>query len=286
MTFATEETLTALALERWGTAHTPRLQEIMGALVRHVHDFAREVQLTHEEWLAGTEYLSAVGRISDDKRKEFILLSDVLGLSMLVVMINGRTPTGATPNTVVGPFHIDDSPPLACDGDMAPDIPGVPTFISGVVRDLDGRPIAGAKLDIWQADEDGNYETQIPGAEERLRAIQHTDENGRYAFWTIAPKGYTIPMDGPVGALIRQTDISHFRPSHVHFIVSSEGYETVVTHLFQEGAEYIDTDVVFGTRPELVVPFVYKPSQTLPDGTQVDTPHYAVEYDFTIVKTA
>src|SRR5260221_5310108 len=216
MTFATKDTVTQIAKERWATAHDPRLRQIMTTLVDHLHAFVREVELTHDEWLAATDYLSRVGQISDDTRKEFILLSDVLGVSMLVVMVNDRTPSGATPNTVLGPFHIDESPVLARDENMAEGVPGAPVYVSGVVRDQAGEPIPGVLLDIWQADEMGMYETQIPNSDARLRALQHTDGDGRYGFWTIAPKGYSIPMDGPVGQLMKQTKISHLRPAHIH----------------------------------------------------------------------
>ncbi|HWI87287.1 MAG TPA: dioxygenase [Sphingomonas sp.] len=282
MEFATEENITAQAEERWATVHDPRLRQFMTAAVRHAHAFVREVEPTHEEWLAATEYLAAVGRISDAKRKEFILLSDVLGISMLVVMINGRKPAGATPDTVLGPFHIEDSPTLVAGADLSDGLPGEPVFISGRVRDLDGRPLPDVLLDIWQADSDGVYEAQIPDSDARLRALQRTDADGRYAFWTIAPKGYAIPMDGPVGTLIERTDIAYFRPSHIHFLLSAPGYQTIITHLFREGAEYIDRDVVFGTRRELVVPFVEHNPGKAPDGTTVRTPFLTVEYDFVL----
>lgn len=286
MTFATEDNITAMAVERWSTARDPRTRQLLTAAVKHLHAFVREVELTEPEWLLATEFLTGVGKISDAKRKEFILLSDVLGVSMLTVMINGRTPSGATPNTVLGPFHIDDSPILDMGAALPGDLPGERLYISGTVRDLDGAPIAGVLLDIWQADEDGTYETQIPDSEARLRGLQYTDAEGRYGFWTIAPKGYSIPMDGPVGTLVRQTAISHFRPAHVHFLVSAKGYQPIVTHLFREGAEFIDTDVVFGTKRELVVPFVEVPAGACYNGSVVTTPHLRVDYDFVLVKAS
>jgi len=286
MTFATEDNITALAEARWGTAHDPRLRQMMTALIRHSHAFLREVEPTHEEWLAATEYLAQVGQMSDDKRKEFILLSDVLGISMLVVMQNARLPSAATPATVLGPFHIDDSPPLAFGANLAADVPGEPVLIRGSVRDLAGAPIPHALLDIWQADEDGLYEAQIPDCDARLRGIHHTDDQGRYAFWTIAPKGYAIPMDGPVGALIERTDIAYFRPAHIHFVVRAEGYVPLTTHLFREGSDYIDSDVVFGARAELVVPFVAHPPCVASDGTAMAVPYCTIDYDFVLSPTA
>jgi hydroxyquinol 1,2-dioxygenase len=283
MTFGTKDTITQIAKERWATAHDPRLRQIMTTLVDHLHAFVREVELTHDEWVAATDYLTRVGQISDDKRKEFILLSDVLGVSMLVVMVNDRTPSGATPNTVLGPFHIDESPVLARDENMAEDVPGVPVYVSGSVRDQAGAPIPGVLLDIWQADEMGMYESQIPDSDARLRALQHTDGDGRYGFWTIAPKGYSIPMDGPVGQLMKQTKISHFRPAHIHFLISAPGYRPVITHLFREGAEYIDSDVVFGAKQELVVPFVNHEAGIAPDGKRLASSFLAIDYDFVLV---
>jgi hydroxyquinol 1,2-dioxygenase len=283
MTFAAIDTITQIAKARWATARSPRLRQIMTTLVDRLHAFVREVGLTHDEWQAATDYLSRVGQVSDDKRKEFILLSDVLGVSMLVVLFNDHAPAGATPNTVLGPFHIDASPVLVKDGNMAEDLPGAPVYVSGAVRDQAGAPIAGALLDIWQADEIGMYESQIPDSAARLRALQHTDAAGRYGFWTIAPKGYAIPMDGPVGELITQTTISYYRPAHIHFLLSAQGYQTVITHLFREGADYIDSDVVFGTKRELVVPFALHPAGPAPDGTRRDTPFLTVDYDFVLV---
>lgn len=284
MPFATEDNITSLAVARWATARDPRLRQIMTALVKHAHAFVREIEPTHGEWLAAMEYLAATGQKSDDKRKEFILLSDVLAISMLTVMINGRKPTGATPDTVLGPFHIDHSPLMKHDENMAEGIGGEPMYISGTVRGLDGGPLAGALLDIWQADGDGAYESQIPDAQARLRALQYTDADGHYGFWTIAPKGYAIPMDGPVGALIDKTDISYFRPAHIHFLVSAPGHLPVVTHLFRQGAEFIDTDVVFGTRQELIVPFIRHDIGIAPDGKMSQTPYYTIDYEFVLVR--
>ena len=227
MQLVTEENITDLAADRWGTAHDPRLAEIMTALVRHLHDFAREVQLTEAEWLAAMLWLTKTGQISDEKRLEYILASDVLGLSMLVVQMNYRFDERATPATVLGPFHIEGSPELGFGGDMSEGVEGRPLYVHGVVRGLDGKPVGGAVLDVWQADTEGAYEAQLEVDEARLRAKYTTREDGSYCVRTIAPKGYTIPMDGPVGDLISRTDISHFRPAHVHFLVTAAGCRAV-----------------------------------------------------------
>ncbi|MDP8908929.1 MAG: catechol 1,2-dioxygenase, partial [Chloroflexota bacterium] len=265
MQAVTEDNITDLAVQRWGSAHDQRLAEVMTALVRHLHDFAREVRLTEDEWMAAMLWLTKTGQISDEKRMEFILASDVLGLSMLVVQMNHRFDATATPATVLGPFHIEGSPELDFGGDMSEGVPGTPLYIHGVVRDIHGNAVAGAVLDVWQADTEGAYESQLDVDEARLRAKYTSREDGSYCVRTIAPKGYTIPMDGTVGDLISRTDISHFRPAHVHFLVTSPRTEPLITHLFEEGAEYLDSDVVFGTKAELVVPFVEREPGETPD---------------------
>jgi hydroxyquinol 1,2-dioxygenase len=285
MQLVTEENITDLAVDRWGSAHDPRLAEIMTALVRHLHDFAREVQLTEAEWMTAMLWLTKTGQISDEKRLEFILASDVLGLSMLVVQMNHRFDERATPATVLGPFHIEGSPELAFGGDMSEGVPGRPLYIHGAVRDLDGKPLAGALLDVWQADNDGAYESQLDVDEARLRAKYTTREDGSYCVRTVAPMGYTIPMDGPVGDLISRTDISHFRPAHVHFLVTAPGHQPLITHLFEEGAEYLDTDVVFGTKAELVVALAPRDPGPTPDGNTSSEAWLEARYDFILQPT-
>jgi hydroxyquinol 1,2-dioxygenase len=283
MQLVTEDNITELAARRWASAHDPRTAEVMTALVRHLHAFAREVRLSETEWMAAIRWLTETGRISDEKREEFILASDVLGLSMLVVQMNHAFDAKATPATVLGPFHIDGSPEQEFGGDMSDGLAGTPLYVTGTVRGLDGCPVAGAVLDVWQADEDGAYESQIADIDEaRLRAKYATRADGSYCLRTIAPKGYSIPMDGPVGELIRGTDISHFRPAHVHFLINAAGYEPLITHLFQEGAEYLDSDVVFGTKRELVVAFEPREPGPTPDGGESAQPWLEARYDFVL----
>ncbi|UOZ04435.1 dioxygenase [Amycolatopsis sp. WQ 127309] len=283
MQLVTEDNITELAARRWSSAHDPRTAELMSALVRHLHAFAREVRLSETEWMAAMRWLTETGQISDEKREEFILASDVLGLSMLVVQMNHAFDAKATPATVLGPFHIDGSPEKEFGGDMSDGLPGAPLYITGTVTGLDGSPVGGAVLDVWQADEEGAYESQIPGIDEaRLRAKYTTRADGSYCLRTIAPKGYSIPMDGPVGELIGGTDISHYRPAHVHFLINAAGYEPLITHLFQEGAEYLDSDVVFGTKQELVVAFEPREPGPTPDGGHSDGPWIEARYDFVL----
>jgi len=281
----TEDNITDLAVERWATAHDARTAELMTALVRHLHEFAREVRLTEAEWMAAIQWLNRAGQVSDEKREEFILTSDVVGLSMLVVQMNHRFDPRATPATVLGPFHIEGSPELGYGDDMSQGLAGTPLVLHGTVTDLDGAPVAGAVLDLWQADNDGLYESQHADVDEaRLRAKYTTREDGSYCVRTVAPLGYTIPMDGPVGDLIAGTDISHFRPAHVHFLINVPGYEPLITHLFEQGADYLDSDVVFGVKEELVVNYERRESGSTPDGRTIDQPWFEARYDFVLQK--
>jgi hydroxyquinol 1,2-dioxygenase len=278
-----DDDLTAEAVRRWATADSPRTGELMTALVRHLHAYAREVGLTADEWMAAVSWLTRTGQISDDKRQEFILASDVLGLSSLVVELNNRFDQRATPATVLGPFHIDGSPVADYGFDMSDGLPGTPLFIVGRVTSLDGRPVPHAVLDVWQADVDGMYESQLPEVDEaRLRARFRAREDGSYCMRTIVPLGYTIPMDGPVGELIGRTAISAYRPAHVHFLLDEPGYDQLVTHLFPAGTDHLESDVVFGVKDALVTPFVEHGPGPGPDGTIMDRPFVVARYDFVL----
>jgi hydroxyquinol 1,2-dioxygenase len=279
---ADTDDLTERAAARWSSAHDPRTAEVLAALVRHLHAFAREVRLTEPEWMAAVRWLTATGQVSDDKREEFILASDVLGLSMLVVGLNHDLDPAATPATVLGPFHIDGSPELGFGADMADGVAGTPLFVTGTVRDTDGKPVAGAVLDVWQADADGAYEAQLGVDEARLRGVFTSREDGSYCVRTIAPIGYTIPLDGPVGELIGRTAISPMRPAHVHFLLTAPGHRTLVTHLFQRGAEHLDSDVVFGVKDALVVDFEPREPGLTPDGGSSDVAWSEARYDFVL----
>jgi hydroxyquinol 1,2-dioxygenase len=282
MPYVTEKNLTNLAIERWKNIPDLRLRKIMTSLIEHLHRFVRDVDLTETEWLTAINWLTRTGKMCTDKRQEFILASDVLGVSMLVDAINHRLESGATPTTVTGPFHIHDSPELKNGANMAGGAPGIPCFVSGVVRDLDGKPIRGAMLDIWQTDGEGLYEAQRDVKEPWLRAIYHTQADGSYVFQTVAPIGYTIPMDGTVGELMSRTKISHMRPAHIHFLIDAPGYHRIITHIFQKGDQCIDTDVVFGVKEALIVPFEKKLAGRTPTGEMSDKPFFQVNYDFTL----
>ena len=283
MPYSSLDTITQQAVDRWATTHDPRLRELITKAIPHIHGYAKEVGLTHQEWIAGLSFLAKVGQWTTDARGENILLSDVLGLSMLTVMLNDRLPKGATPHTVLGPFYVDDSPMLDAGGNMAEGVEGEPCFISGQIRNLQGEPIGNARLDMWQADDEGTYEVQLTEKSgPYLRGIYHSGPDGRYLVKTIAPLGYAIPMDGPVGGLIRQTDISYFRPAHIHFILTAPGYEKIITHLFKRGTEYLENDVVYGVKQELIADFHRHEPGVAPTGEKVDTPFWTIEYDFVL----
>jgi len=287
MPYVTEESITKIAQERWATAHSPRLREVLVALIQHLHDFAREVHLTEEEWFTAMNYLMETGQMSDERRNEFILLSDIMGLSMLTVQMNHRLDPRATPNTVLGPFYQDGSPELPNGGDMGQGVEGEPLYITGTVRGLDGEPVGGAKLDLWQADEQGLYEVQLEGRQEPyLRAVYHTKSDGSFCVKTVSALGYPIPMDGTAGRLINHTDVSYYRPAHVHFIIEAPGYKRLVTHIFRKDAPYLETDVVYGVKKELIVEFKQHQSGQTPDGSSSTSPFTTVHYDFVLQKAS
>jgi hydroxyquinol 1,2-dioxygenase len=288
MPFVTEKNLTDIVLERWSHVPDPRLRQIMQALVKHMHAFVREIEPTEAEWFTAIDWLTRTGQLSTDKRQEFILVSDTLGVSMLVDAINHRFASKATPTTVTGPFHIHDSPELADGADMAQGAPGIPCFVHGKVSDMDGRPVGNVMLDVWQTDGEGLYEAQRPEVTDTwMRGIYHSKPDGNYLIRTVAPICYTIPLDGTVGELFHRTNISPYRPAHIHFMIKAPSFHAVTTHLFQKGDEYIETDVVYGVKEPLIVEFEKKPagSKAL-SGEVMNEPFYEVRYDFTLQRLA
>ena len=287
MTPSNESELTQTVLQSLEGARDARFAEVMQSLITHLHAFIREVDLTPAEWMKGIEFLTATGHTCTDKRQEFILLSDTLGVSMLVDSINHRLSSKATPTTVTGPFHIEDSPEIANGADMAAGAPGIPCFVQGTVKDMDGKPLGNVMLDIWQTDGEGLYEAQVEGSEGYMRGIYHSRPDGSYLVRTVAPIAYTIPLDGTVGELFSHTKISPYRPAHIHFLLDVPGYHRVTTHLFQKGDQYIDTDVVYGVKAPLIVEFQEKKAgEKAPNGELMNEPFYVVNYDFTMQKLA
>ena len=283
-----QQALTQDVLAAFDGTPEPRLRALMTALVKHLHAFAREVDLTPEEWLAGLKYLTAVGQISTERRPEFILLSDTLGLSMMVVALQqarasggaqGATP--ATEATVEGPFYWPGAPEMPLGADIGEGVPGEPTFYMGRVTDTHGRPLAGALLDVWSGDGEGKYDVQLsPEPVMKARGRFRTDAEGRYWFWSIRPAFYPIPDDGPVGDMLRATNRSIYRPGHIHMMVSAPGHVPVTTHVFVAGSPYIDDDAVFGKRESLVVEFEPHPPGRAPDGRELQRPYHSASYDF------
>ena len=252
----TNEEHLAEVLSRFDSSPNPRLAEITRAAIRHLHAFVAEVKLTREEWQAGIQALTATGQMCTDKRQEFILLSDTLGVSMLVEMINCAPAEGTTEPTVFGPFHVDGAPRRAM-GDSIVETPGPddePLVLRGCVRGMDGEPVAGAELDVWQASSGGLYDVQDPEQEPmNLRGVFTTGEDGSYLIRTVRPVAYPIPADGPAGDLLFANGRHNWRPAHVHFVISAPGYKKVITHLFDKASQYLRTDAVFGVRDSLVV---------------------------------
>lgn len=245
-----------LVVARNASCEDPRLREIMEALVRHLHAAVRELQLTTAEWEAAIRFLTATGQICSDRRQEFILLSDTLGVSMLVDAINNRKTDHATPSTVLGPFHVDGAPPSAMGDTISRDGKGEPLLVHGAVLAPDGSPIEGALLDVWQTSEDGYYDTQDPTQPDmNLRGLFRTGPDGRFWFRSIVPASYPIPDDGPVGRMLAALKRHPMRPAHIHFIVDAAGYDRLTTHIFREGDPYLESDAVFGVKDDLVAPF-------------------------------
>lgn len=251
-----EANVTDAALQKLENCADPRLKKVMTSLVRHLHGFIREVEPTEGEWLAGVRFLTEVGQKCDEKRQEYILLSDTLGATILMDAINHRAPEGATESSVLGPFYREGAPTMERGASIAGDTEGEAVTFRGRVHAPDGRPIEGAVLDIWQTAPNGLYEVQDPDQPDfNLRGKFVTDADGAYEFRTVKPVSYSIPDDGPVGKLLKAVGRHTFRPAHVHFIVSAEGYEPVATQLFTEGDEYLESDAVFGVKNSLVVPY-------------------------------
>ena len=283
----TEQNTTDVVLGAWARNPDPRFKEIMDALIRHLHEFVREVRLTETEWEAAIRYLHECADISSTERSEFILTSDVLGVSSLVDTLNNRRPEGATENSVLGPFYIDGEgelgpvPQVNVGGDLIGDRNkgGEPTLVRGRVKGLDGAPIRGAVLDFWQNGPDGLYDVQEPERGYNLRCRMITGEDGRYAFTTTKPLPYTIPLDGPAAKMMKTAERNVWRPAHLHVRVDAPGCEMLTTELFIEGDEYLDNDAVFGVKDSLVINWGRNDSQEKAEKLDIASPFYEIEFD-------
>lgn len=263
----------------------PRTREIMGSLVQHLHDFARETKLTHDEWRQGIAFLEGCAAIESEDRHEFVLASDVLGLSSLVDMLHSRD--DATSSSVLGPFHVSGAPPLAVGGDMKRHFGGPVLLAEGVIRNTSGNPIPNAVIDIWQTAPNGLYASQDEEQDTfSFHGLMTVGSDGRYAFTTVKPVEYTVPSDGPVGAILNACGRHPWRPSHLHYIVTAPGYRTLVTEVFPDDDPYLDQDTVFGVREDLVMSYETKPASDFPSGMvlsgKIAEPFLYVNFDVTL----
>jgi hydroxyquinol 1,2-dioxygenase len=279
-----ENTITTEALRRMQNTSNPRLKRIMASLVQHLHDFAREVELSESEWFDGIAFLTAVGNMTTGKRQEFILLSDVLGLSTLVIAQSHRKPADCTEATVFGPFHVDGAPEYPLGADLANGAQGEPCFVDVTLRGVQGEPVTGATVDVWQSDAAGYYDVQYEGNDvHRGRGILHSDAQGRVYFKTILPVAYPIPTDGPVGRMLEATGRHPWRPAHIHFMIVAPGYEKLVTHVFRNDDIYLDSDAVFGVRSSLLGTYRRHEAGSIAlDGKASAAPYYTLQYDFVL----
>lgn len=268
---AVEQELLETVLASFAGTPDPRLHDVMRSLVTHLHAFIRDVRLTEAEWNGAIEFLTRVGHITDDRRQEFVLLSDVLGASMQTIAVNNEAYGDATEATVFGPFFVADAPRIDNGDDIAGGAPGEPCWVEGTVTDTEGNAIPGARIEVWEADEDGLYDVQYTDDRVAGRAHLFSDEHGGYRFWGLTPTPYPIPHDGPVGQLLESVHRSPYRASHLHFMVSAPGRRTLVTHIFVEGDELLASDSVFGVKPSLVKRFEPQPAgAATPDGRELD----------------
>ncbi|OSP54873.1 dioxygenase [Pseudoruegeria sp. SK021] len=287
MRTVTPDNITDVFQSYFGADTDPRFREVIGSLAKHLHAFTREVGLTHDEWRKALEAMEWAAKITTPERNEFVLLSDVMGLSSLVDMLNSRP--DATSSSVLGPFHVSDAPPIEIGGDMRGEFDDEVLLVEGHVRDADGNPVPGAEIDIWQTAPNGLYSSQDPDQDiMSFHGLMTADANGRYAFTTVRPVSYTVPTDGPVGEILNGAGRHPWRPSHLHFIVKADGFRDLVTEVFPSDDPYLDQDTVFGVREDLVMTYVPQTAGSFPDGFalsgKVDGPYARVDFDFTLVR--
>ncbi|MER6545787.1 intradiol ring-cleavage dioxygenase [Streptomyces sp. NPDC001250] len=284
----TGEAVTEEAVASLRATADPRLRELLGGLIRHLHDFVRETRLTQEEWEKAIGFLTATGQTCTDTRQEFILLSDVLGLSMLVETLNGDRAPGATESTVLGPFHLTESPARRLGDTIDLVGGGEPCVVSGRVLAQDGTPLPGAVLDVWQADAQGYYDVQQPDLQPpgNGRGLFTADAEGRFWFRTCVPAPYPIPTDGPVGVLLRATGRHPYRPAHIHFIATADGHTPVTTHIFVAGSDYLDSDAVFAVKQSLVKEFTETDDPALAREFGIPNPFRHARFDLVLEHTS
>ena len=282
--YFTEVDSADVVVARNKNAKDERLRQVMEVITRKLHEAVKEIEPTQEEWFRAILFLTQTGQICNEWRQEYILLSDILGVSMLVDAINNRKPSGASESTVLGPFHVADAPELPMGADICLDQKGEPMFVHGQIRDTAGNPIAGAKIDVWQANDEGFYDVQQKGIQPdfNLRGVFRTGADGRYWFRGVKPKYYPIPDDGPVGKLLGALGRHPYRPAHLHYIISADGFEQLTTHIFDPDDPYINSDAVFGVKKSLLAEFRKVDDAAAAKKVEVEAPFYDVEFDFVL----
>jgi protocatechuate 3,4-dioxygenase beta subunit len=284
--YFTEENSAEVVISRMAAGGDARFHTVMSTLIRHLHAAIKEAEPTHAEWMAAIEFLTRTGQICNEWRQEYVLLSDVLGVSMLVDAINNRKPSGATETTVLGPFHVSDAPRRENGANICLDGKGQPLLVSGRVTDTSGAPIGGALLDVWQTNDDGFYDVQQKGVQPdmNLRGIFRTDASGRYFFRSAKPRYYPIPDDGPVGQLLAMMGRHPFRPAHIHFIVAAENFQPITTHIFAPDCPYLHTDAVFGVKQSLIGDFRFTDDPARAAELDFGNPFWELNYDFVLAR--
>ena len=283
--YFTEENSAEAVIDRMRDAKSPRLREVMEVVIRKLHEAVKEIEPTREEWLEAIRFLTDVGHKCDDWRQEFVLMSDTWGVSMLVDAINSRRPTGASENTVIGPFHVEGAPEYEMGANICLDGKGEPMVVHGRILDVDGNPVEGAKIDVWQANDEGFYDVQQKGYQPdfNLRGVFRTGEDGGYWFKGVRPKFYPVPDDGPIGALLVELGRHPYRPAHLHYIISADGYDELTTHIFDPDDPYIGSDAVFGVKESLLATFNRVDDPARLDEMGFGAPFFwDVEFDFVL----
>ena len=278
-----EFSISDAVLEQHADCESPRLKTVMTSLVNHLHNFAREVRLSEEEWMLAIDFLTRVGHITDDRRQEFILLSDTLGLSMLVNALNNQKDQGCTESTVFGPFFVEDAPHFELGDDIAQGASGELCFVSGRVLNLQGEGIPGAEIQVWQCDDEGFYDVQyVELADAQCRGVLRGAADGGFNFRSVLPVPYAIPHDGPVGQMLEALGRHPWRPAHLHFMIKAPGYQTLITHIFRDDDPYLESDAVFGVRSSLVAHWKSHPAGQAPDGTYSEHAFHSLNFDFVL----
>ncbi|WP_295312233.1 intradiol ring-cleavage dioxygenase [Roseobacter sp.] len=286
--YFTEENSAEVVISRNAKATDARLAEVMAVVTKHLHAAVKEIEPTQEEWFEAIRFLTEVGHMCNDWRQEYILLSDSLGVSMLVDAINNRKPSGASESTVLGPFHVPDAPELPMGSDICLDQKGEPMLVKGRILGTEGQPVSGAKIDVWQANDEGFYDVQQKGLQPdfNLRGVFRTGADGTYHFRGVKPKFYPIPDDGPVGRMLKKLGRHPYRPAHLHYILEADGFETLITHIFDPDDPYIRSDAVFGVKESLLATFEKVEDAARIKAAGFDCPYFEVVHDFVLAPAA